>query len=195
MDNTQTYQWYMVSTMSGKEQKVLESLNNRINSEEKLSEIIEEIHMFVEPRITKKELDKRERGEEFVTKYVNMYTGYIFIKMIMTDEAWFVIRNTQYVTGLIGSSGKGAKPTPVSPKQMAKMFDKERKVNNDFEAGNFPTQYLVGTIITVNEGPFEGQQAKIIECDSNTQKVIVEIEVFGRKTPYEFDFKQIDNIE
>lgn len=189
-----TRQWYMVSTMSGKENKVYEALENRIISEG-IDDVIEEIHMFREPRITKKELDKRERGEPYKVKYANMYTGYIFIKMEMTDKAWFVIRNTQYVTGLIGSSGKGAKPTPVSDREMDKMFKKEKEVNDRFEQGIISSPYVEGAFIQITDGPFTGEQAKIIKTDDVTKKVIAEVEVFGRWTEYEFDFKQIELLE
>ncbi|UUD36812.1 Transcription antitermination protein nusG [Mycoplasmopsis californica] len=183
-------QWYMVSTMTGKEDKVYESLQNRIVSEG-IDDVIEAIHIFKEPRITKKELEKRDRGEEYKVKMANMYSGYIFIKMEMTDKAWFVIRNTQYVTGLIGSSGKGAKPTPVSPKEMERMFNKEREINDNFAKGIITSPFIVGAYVEIISGPFEGQQMKITKCDNVLKKVTGNVEIFGKLQPQEFDFSQI----
>ncbi|MDJ1646045.1 transcription termination/antitermination protein NusG [Mycoplasma phocimorsus] len=193
-DLINTKKWYMISTMSGKEDKVFESLQNRIVSEQ-LQDVIEEIHIFKEPRITKKELLKKEAGEPHKVKMVNMYVGYIFIKMIMTDEAWFIIRNTQYVTGLIGSSGKGAKPTPVSSREMKKMFNKEKQAHDDFENGIIKTEYIPGAFIRIINGPFSGTEVKILKSDDVIKKVIVEIETFGRLIEYEFDFKDIELID
>ncbi|WP_027334454.1 transcription termination/antitermination protein NusG [Mycoplasma elephantis] len=187
-------QWYMVSTMTGKEDMVFESLKNRIISEG-IDDVIEDIHIFKEPRITKKELEKRNNGEDYKVKMANMYSGYIFVKMEMTDKAWFVIRNTQYVTGLIGSSGKGAKPTPVSSKEIEQMFNKEKEINDNFNKGIIATTFIVGAYVEIINGPFEGQQMKITKSDNILKKATGNVEIFGKLQPQEFNFDQLKLVD
>jgi len=113
MNNKLKMEWYMVSTVSKKEKTVIETIKNKISSEG-MQYFFEEFKIFEQPIITNAELLKKSKGKEYKVKMENIYKGYIFIKMVMTDEAWFSVRNTEYVTGLVGSSGKGTKPTPIS---------------------------------------------------------------------------------
>ncbi|SYV90377.1 transcription antitermination protein NusG, partial [Metamycoplasma alkalescens] len=81
------YKWYMISTVSGKEDNVIEALKNKISSQG-MSDFFKDIRIFKMPHLSSKELEKKTRGEEFTVKYINIYKGYIFINMIMTDESW-----------------------------------------------------------------------------------------------------------
>ncbi|VEU59797.1 transcription termination/antitermination protein NusG [Mesomycoplasma neurolyticum] len=182
MENNTFFKWYMVSTISGKEEKVIESLRNVVSSE-MLEDICQEIKMFVRPHLTLKELQKRALGQEFKVKKENLYKGYIFIKIHMTDKAWFLIRNTQYVTGLVGSSGKGAKPTPLSQKQIDKMFKKELEEWKKYDMGIIDSPFKPGSIVEIIEGPFKGEEGPIIEVDDKEQTALVSLEIFGKKTP------------
>ncbi|WP_406615230.1 transcription termination/antitermination protein NusG [Mycoplasmopsis hyopharyngis] len=188
------FSWYMISTVSGKEDLVIESLKNRI-----IAEVVEEnfdmdatetgaFKIFKKPTLTSREAQKKLKGEEYKIKWVNMYGGYIFIRMLMTDRAWFVVRNTQYVTGLIGSSGKGAKPTPVSQKEIDKMFLAEEKAMIEFKDNKGIAKFDVNDILEVIEGPFKGQVGKVLRTNEQQNKVELEIEVFGKRTPVEFDY-------
>ncbi|QJG66897.1 transcription termination/antitermination protein NusG [Mycoplasma phocoenae] len=185
--------WYMISTVSGKEEKVIDALKNKIEAEN-MSDLFKEIEIFTIPHLTNKELEKKTRGEEYEVKYKNMYKGYIFIKMVMTDDSWYVVRNTQYVTGLIGSSGKGAKPTPVSRVELRKMKEARDKIRAEFAKGNIETAFKENTVVRINSGEFEGQEGPIIQNNDITSKAFVEIEIFGRKTPVEFDYKVLEII-
>ena len=104
-------EWYVVNTYSGHENKVKEKLEMRANS----MGMEDYILRVVVPE--QKEID--DKGKEKVKK---MFPGYILVEMIMTDEAWFIVRNTPGVTGFIGSSGKGAKPFPLTPQEKQKSF-------------------------------------------------------------------------
>lgn len=195
------FQWYMISTVSGKEDKVVEALKNRIISEQVEDCFNHEatpegaFKIFKKPTLTPKEFEKQKNGEEYKVKYVNMYSGYIFINMDMTDRAWFIVRNTQYVTGLIGSSGRGAKPTPVSQHQMDKSFKKEIKLQEDFDKGITHTKFQIGEIVEIIDGPFKGEQGRVLECSEANKKVTVEIEYLGKKTPADFEYKEIKSQE
>ena len=188
MDNKK--RWYMITTISGKEQKVIESLKNRVVSES-LEHIIEDFKVMIVPHITPKELEKKNKGEDFKVKDKNLFPGYIFIKMEMTNEAWFIVRNTQYVTGLVGSSGQRAKPTPVSNLEMRRMEKSVQKAKEDFESGKIKSIFIPGTIVEVIDGPTKGQVGTILETNDESGVSVVELILFERKTPTEIAHKNL----
>lgn len=195
------YRWYMITTVSGKEEQVIESLKNRIISEQ-IEDLFNQdatpdgaFKIFKKPTLTAKEAEKKNMGESYKVKYVNMYSGYIFINMEMEDYAWFVIRNTQYVTGLVGSSGKGSKPTPVSDEQMKKSFAKEEKLQEEFDKNAPQNKFSIGEIVEIIDGPFKGTEGKVLESSDKGQTVTVEIEYFGKKVPTDFDYNKVESKE
>lgn len=185
--------WYMITTISGKEEKVIESLKNRVDSENMIDDFDLEdgFKVMLVPRITPKEMEKKNRGEDFKIKKRNLYPGYIFVKMNMTNEAWFMVRNTQYVTGLVGSSGQRAKPTPVSNIEIRKMQKRVAKFEDDFASGKVQTAFIPGTIVEIIDGPAKGQIGPILENDDERGISIVELVLFERKTPTEFHHKNL----
>ena len=185
------FKWYMVSTVSGKEENVIEALKNKIATQN-MDNLFRDIRIFLMPHLSNKELEKKTKGEEYTVKYVNIYKGYIFINMVMTDEAWYIVRNTQYVTGLIGSSGKGAKPTPISKKDFNSMVEKEKTLNEKFAESDIETAFKEGVIVKVINGIFKDEIGEIIKNNDITQKAFVNIEQFGRKSPTEFDYKDLE---
>lgn len=182
--------WYIITTISGKEDKVVEALKNRIISE-KMDNDFERFAVMSVPSISPKELEKKLQNLPFKIRQKNLYPGYIFAKMNMTNEAWFMVRNTQDVTGLVGSSGERTKPTPVSETEMKKMFNEVEKQKRDFEAGKITTPFVAGAVVEIIDGPAKGQVGKIIENDDLTQISIVEIVMFERKTPTEIEHKNL----
>ncbi|MBN0919084.1 transcription termination/antitermination protein NusG [[Mycoplasma] gypis] len=192
-DLEKAMKWYMVSTVSGKEEKVIETLKNKIETEN-MQDYFKNIKMFKVPHLTSRELEKKTKGDEYTAKFINLYKGYIFIEMLMSDNAWFLVRNTQYVTGLVGSSGKGAKPTPISNRKIREMEAKEKELIENFDIGNIETAFKESTIVRVKSGLFENQVGTIVKNNDITQKAFVEIEVFGRKTPTEFSYDQLEII-
>ena len=118
------------------------------------------------------------------------FPGYVLVELIMTDDAWYVVRNTPGVTGFLGSSGGGAKPTPLVPEEVQSMLttnghDEERMVEVDF---------TVGELVEVLEGPFAHFQGKVEEIDLDKGKVNVSVDMFGRETNMELDFEQVIKI-
>ncbi len=188
MDNNK--RWYMITTISGKEEKVIESLRNRVVSED-LEHIIEDFKIMQVPHLTPKEFEKRNDGEEYKVKQRNLFPGYIFLLMDMTNEAWFIVRNTQYVTGLVGSSGHRAKPTPVSNLEIRKMEKSVEKITTDFHDGKIKTPFIVGTTVEVVDGPAKGQSGTIIENYDERGVSLVEVILFERKTPTEIPHKNL----
>ncbi len=173
--------WYMITTISGKEDKVVESLKNRVISES-LEEVIAEFKVAMVPHITPSGKFKER----------NMFPGYIFIKMVMTNEAWFIVRNTQYVTGLVGSSGQRTKPTPVSNLEIRRIDKSVKQAFEDYKAGKLTApKFEAGTIVEVIEGATKGLKGPIIEYNKEREVVIVELTLFDRATPTEVPIDHI----
>ncbi|WP_426460994.1 transcription termination/antitermination protein NusG [Mycoplasma hafezii] len=187
------FKWYMISTIRGKEENVVEALNNRIFAEQVEGNFDLEatengpFRIFKRPTLTPKELDKKIHGDTYKVKWVNLYPGYIFAKMDMTDKAWFVIRNTQYVTGLVGSSGKGAKPTPVSALEIRKMSKAEQEAIDLFNTGKNLLALQVGDLVEVIDGPYKGEIGPIEKLNVEVNEATISIETFGKKTMVELN--------
>ncbi|WLP85336.1 transcription termination/antitermination protein NusG [Mycoplasma seminis] len=187
------FKWYMISTIRGKEEQVLEALKNRIVAENVAESFNNEatedgaFKMYKKPTLTPKEMEKKRLGDDYKIKYVNIYPGYIFANMDMTDEAWYVIRNTQYVTGIIGSSGKGAKPTPVSNIEIKKMNRAEAEFYDLFREGKNLLGLKLGDLVEVIDGPYKGEVGPIAMIDVDKDIAVVELESFGKKVVVEFD--------
>ncbi|UVD81960.1 transcription termination/antitermination protein NusG [Mycoplasma iguanae] len=185
--NNKLFNWYMVSTVSGKEDKVKEALETKIKSQPEIAEMYEEVYIFKAPHLSPRDLEKKRAGEKYTVKMNNIYKGYIFIRMQMTDETWFLVRNTQYVTGLIGSSGKGTKPTPISDAKFKKMLENEVRLAKDFEVSASKSEFFQGVFVEITDGPFLGESGMVIESDDDNRIAVVELEIFGKKTPTQLD--------
>ena len=173
--------WYVVNAYSGHEQKVKDYLESRRES----MGMENNIFRVIIPERTEVEVKDGVKKE----KVKKMFPGYVLIEMIMSDEAWYVVRNTPGVTGFIGSSGKGAKPIPLSPEEVKKFIgDGEEKVtpvNTDVE---------VGDNVSIIDGPFKGMSGKIESEDKENEKLTVLIELFGQETPVEVDLIQVSKL-
>ncbi len=170
--------WYVVNTYSGHEEKVKENLEMRTES----MGMENNIFRVIIPQ--QKEIEIKDGVKK--EKIKKMFPGYVLVEMIMSDEAWYVVRNTPGVTGFIGSSGKGAKPTPLLPQEIDKILANEginnMEINTDVE---------VGDSVQIIEGPFKGMFGKIETLDSENQKLTVLIDLFGQETPVEVELTQI----
>lgn len=188
-------QWYIATTYSGHEQKVADNIKRRIESMN-LKDFIFRI-VVAEEEVPVKGKDGQqamvknpETGlEEPKTKTVNLYPGYVFVEMIMTDESWFMIRNTPGVTGIAGSSGGGQKPTPVSSREIEAVLKRMGMVDSSMYEG-----YHVGDLIKVIHGTFDNVEGKITAINKENGTVTVETMFFGRRTPVEVDFSEIVKI-
>ena len=174
-------EWYVVNTISGHEYKVKEKLENRINS----MELHENIFRVIVPE--QKEIEYKDGVKK--EKIKKMFPGYVLVEMVMSDEAWFIVRNTQGVTGFIGSSGKGAKPIPLSPQEVDKILS-----NMGMSRIDLNTDLSEGKKVKIIDGPFEDMIAKIEKVDLKEQKLNVLIDLFGQDTSVEVDISQVANI-
>ena len=168
-------EWYVVNTYSGHESKVKEKLEMRASS----MDMEDYILRVVVPET--KEID--EKGKEKIKK---LFPGYILVEMVMTDEAWFIVRNTPGVTGFIGSSGKGAKPFPLTPQEVDKILGSMGMSRLDAES-----DLKEGEKVKVISGPFEGMFGTIKSVDIENAKLEVLVDLFGQETPVELEFSQI----
>ncbi|WP_064091204.1 transcription termination/antitermination protein NusG [Rossellomorea aquimaris] len=173
--------WYVVHTYSGYENKVKANLEKRVET----MGMQDKIFRVIVPE--EEETDFKNGKKKVVKKKV--FPGYVIVEIVMTDDSWYVVRNTPGVTGFVGSSGGGSKPTPLLPEEVTNLLKQmgmtEKKVEIDFE---------LGETVKVNEGPFANFTGSIEEIDSTKAKVKVLVNMFGRDTPVELDFSQIDKL-
>lgn len=179
--NFGTKQWYVVNTYSGRERAVADMLEKRKytqNLEKYIFRIV--VAETVEPGMK----NGKPTGKDVVK---NLYPGYVFIEMIMTDDAWFMVRNTPDVTGFVGSSGKGTKPFPIPNEEIEPVLKRMNIIDE-----NMFSNYKVGDHIRIISGSFENSEGTIESIDSETKKVSVSILFFGRPTTIEADFFEIE---
>lgn len=173
--------WYVVNAYSGHEQKVKDYLESRRES----MGMENNIFRVVIPEQTEIEVKDGVKKE----KVRKMFPGYVLIEMIMSDEAWYVVRNTPGVTGFIGSSGKGAKPIPLSKEEVGKFIKDE-----GIPTAPIDTDVEVGDGVTIIDGPFKGMTGRIESSDKENEKLTVLIDLFGQETPVEVDLIQVSRL-
>ena len=174
--------WYVVNAYSGHEQKVKENLESRTET----MGMENNIFRVVIPEQTEVEIKDGVKKE----KVKKMFPGYVLIEMIMSDEAWYVVRNTPGVTGFIGSSGKGAKPIPLSADEVKRFIGDGEAVKSAVVA----SEIEVGDSVSIIDGPFKGMFGKIEIIDKDNEKLTVLIDLFGQETPVEVDLIQVSKI-
>jgi transcriptional antiterminator NusG len=170
--------WYVLHTYSGYEDNVCRNLKQRIESmgmEDKIFDVM----------VPKEKKIKIKNGKRKVVEE-RIFPGYVLVEMIVTDDSWYVVRNTPNVTGFIGS---GTTPTPIADEEMSgikkRMGVKEPKYKIDVS---------IGDIIKIVDGPFKDFDGKIESIDEEKGKIKVLVQMFGRETPIELDFLQIKKI-
>lgn len=174
-------EWYVVNTYSGHENKVKEKLEMRAST----MGMEDYIYRIVVPE--QKQVEIKDGVEK--EKVSKMFPGYILVEMIMTDEAWFIVRNTPGVTGFIGSSGKGAKPFPLTNQEVDKILGSMGINRVDIE-----NEVNVGDSIKVINGPFANMFGKVKNIDLTTQKIEVSLDLFGQETIVEVEFNEIERV-
>ena len=172
-------QWYVVNTYSGHENKVKEKLEMRAES----MDMKDYIFRVVVPE------QKVVEEKDGVTKekVKKMFPGYVLVEMVMSDEAWFVVRNTPGVTGFIGSSGKGAKPTPLQPYEVDNILR-----NMGISRLDVDKELEVGTKVKIIAGAFSGMYGTISSLDLPNQKLELNVDLFGQETSVEVELSQIE---
>ena len=164
--------WYVVHTYSGYENKVKTNLEKIIENrglEELISEVVVPLEEVVE---------KKDDVEKTVSRKV--FPGYVLIKMVMTDDTWYVIRNTTGVTGFVGP---GSKPVPLSEEEVEALGVDKKEIIINFSAGDS---------VKIVKGPFANQIGVVDEIDKSTGKITVSVVMFGRKTALELDADQVE---
>ncbi len=176
-------QWYIINTYSQHESKTADNLKKRIQTMNMQDLILRILVAEQEVPVLK---DGLPTGK---TKMVNLYPGYIFVEMIMTHQSWFIVRNTPGVTGITGSGGGGQMPTPVSREEMEAVLKRMGWVDDSMYE-----RYAPGDAVRVIHGPLEGTEGKIISIDKTTGVCRVETMFFGRVTPVDVDFSEIEKL-
>ncbi len=170
--------WYVIHTYSGYEENVVRNLKQRIESMD-MEDRIFNVLIPTEKKIKIKN-GKRKVVEE------KIYPGYVLVEMIVTDDSWYVVRNTPNVTGFIGT---GTTPTPVSDEEMAGL---QKRMG--MEEPKYKIDFALSDTIQIVDGPFKTFEGKISEIDEERGKVKVLVSMFGRETPVELDFLQVKKV-
>ncbi|PPE04872.1 transcription termination/antitermination protein NusG [Entomoplasma ellychniae] len=192
-------QWFVINSQTGHEDKVLQDLTNKIKSEKHDNQVFD-------IRISKG-IVLTKTGKE---KEKNLFPGYIFINMIMNEETWFIVRNTPGVTGFIGSSGRGAKPFPLTVEEVLKMLmPKEETIVEENEKAPsinekipgvaipvtkkplFTANFVVGQMVRVISGINTGEEGEVKDMDYEKGVAVILIEMFGRYTNLEISFSDV----
>ena len=174
-------EWYVVNTVSGYEYKVKEKLEMMINS----MELHDNIYRVIVPE--QKEIEVKDGVKK--EKVKKMFPGYVLVEMVMSDEAWYIVRNTQGVTGFIGSSGKGAKPIPLLPQEVDKILGSMGMSRIDVSK-----ELETGKKVKILDGPFKDMEGVIESSDMKTGKLNVNVDLFGQVTSIEVDLTDIASI-
>ena len=170
--------WYVVNTYSGHELSVKEKLEMRTES----MGMQDYIFRVIIPETTEVEVKDGVKKE----KVKKMFPGYVLVEMIMTDEAWYIVRNTPGVTGFIGSSGKGAKPTPLLPQEIDRIL-----ASMGMSRVNVDAEMKVGDNVNIIDGPFKGMNGKIDSIDAENNRLTIIIDLFVQETSVDVENYQV----
>jgi transcriptional antiterminator NusG len=168
--------WYVVHCYSGYENKVRHNLEQRIET----MGMKDKIYDVVIP--TQEEIEVKDGKRRTVERHV--FPGYVLVNMIMTEESWYVVRNTPGVTGFVGM---GNQPTPLRPEEVSSILKRM-----EAEAPHVKVTYKVGERVRIVDGPFNDFRGTVAEIDMERSKVRVMVNFFGRETPVELDFLQVE---
>ena len=173
-NTTETAQWYVVHTYSGYENKVNDTLEKAVENRG-MQHLVQEVVVPMEEQIEIKD-DKKK------TTLRKVFPGYVLIKMILTEESWYIVRNVRGVTGFVGAGGK---PVPLTAEEIRNM---------GFEKMPVDINYEVGDTVKIVAGPLESFIGVVEEINMEKEKVRVLVSMFGRETPVELEFSQIQKM-
>ena len=167
--------WYVVHTYSGYENKVATNLE-KIVENRKLQDWIQEFRVPTETVIEIKDSKKHEVERK-------IFPGYVLVKMVMTDDSWYVVRNTRGCTGFVGPNGK---PIPLTEAEVAALGVEKREIE---------VNYAVGDTVSIIDGPLSGFTGIVEEIDLDKKMVRATLSMFGRETPVEFELDQVERMD
>jgi len=171
--------WYVVHTYSQFEKSVQRALTERIQREgmqDKFGQILVPVEEVVELKSGQKSISERK-----------FFPGYVLVEMEMTDETWHLVKNTPKVTGFLG--GSAMKPTPISEKEVQNIM---RQMQAGVEKPRPKVLFEVGELVRVKEGPFTDFNGSVEDVNYDKNKIRVAVTIFGRSTPVELDFGQVE---
>lgn len=174
-------EWYVVNCYAGHENHVKENLEKRAIS----MGITDNLFRI----IVAEEADVEIKNGKTIETMKNLYPGYLFVEMIMTDESWYVVRNTPGVTGFIGSSGKGAKPFPVDQAEIDSVL---RRIGHKDD--NVRVDFALGDTVKILSGPFAGMEGIVDEMNDQTRTAKVLTILFGRETPTDIEYNLLEKV-
>lgn len=171
-------QWYAIHTYSGYEEKVAESIRQRADSLDMKDKIFQVL-------VPKEKMIEVKNGKRKVVEK-RIFQGYVMVQMKMSEDAWYIVRNTPSVTGFVGS---GSEPTPISTDEMEKIMKRMGR-----EEPKHKIDFNIGEVVNITDGPFKGFDGTINEIDPQKGKLKVLVNMFGRETPVELDSLQVKRV-
>jgi len=170
--------WYAIHTYSGYEEKVAESIRQRAESLDMKDKIFQAL-------VPKEKMIEVKNGKRKVVEK-RIFQGYVLVQMKMSEDAWYIVRNTPSVTGFVGS---GTEPTPVADDEIEKIMKRMGR-----EEPKHKVDYAIGEVVNITDGPFKGFDGSINEIDAAKGKLKVLVNMFGRETPVELDALQVKKV-
>ena len=174
------HQWYIVHAHSGFEKKVAQTIVEKA-AQKGLSEKFEQVTVPVE------EVLEMRRGKK-ATAERKFFPGYVLVKMELNDETWHLVKNVPKVTGFLGGGGR---PQPISQAEADRIF---RQVQEGIDKPKPSIHYEIGETVKVNEGPFESFVGTVEEIDEDKGRLKVSVSIFGRATPVELEYTQVEKV-
>ena len=171
--------WYIVHTYSGFEKKVAQAIGEQ--AERSMPNLFEKILVPTE------EVVEMRRGQK-ISGERKFFPGYVLIKMVMTNESWHLVKNTSKVTGFLGTAGE---PTPISQAEAERIL---RQVQEGVERPKSLITFEVGEMVRVSDGPFSSFNGMVEEVDEDKARVKVSVSIFGRATPVELEYTQVEKL-
>ena len=168
--------WYVVHTYSGYENKVKANIEKTIENRH-LEDQILEVRVPLQDVVEMKNGTSRQVQKK-------MFPGYVLLNMVMNDDTWYVVRNTRGVTGFVGP---GSKPVPLSDEEVERMGVEVIRMKD--------IDFTVGDLVSIKSGPMEGFSGKVTSINNETRKINVAVSMFGRETPVEIDYTQVEHME
>ena len=174
-NNSEVARWYVVHTYSGYENKVKDTLEKAVENRN-MQHLVQEVIVPMEEQIEIKDGKKK-------TNLKKVFPGYVLIKMIVTEQTWYIVRNTRGVTGFVGS---GTDPIPLTDDEIRSMGFEDLNINVDYE---------INDQVQIMNGAFENFVGTVQEINKEKHKVKVLVSMFGRETPVELEFSQVQKIK
>ncbi|MBQ1304907.1 MAG: transcription termination/antitermination factor NusG [Erysipelotrichales bacterium] len=175
--------WYVINTYSGRENKVKEDLEKRIQTMNMQDNIFQVVVA------EEKEIEFTKTGKK-VEKVKNLYPGYVFVQMILSPECWYAVRNTPGVTGLLGSSGKGAQPFPVPEEDIERIL-----ARMGLGEHHITINFAVGDRVRILRGPFKNIEGIVEVLHDEQQTATISAILFGRETPTDVGYGDLEKID